>query len=145
MLLIFNLVKLYKNYSFTSDVYSLTRTQTVNHRLDGNSEGLEKFYNYLKQINGEKVFIYPVLVPHFYILNDLKTINQLFSNDHFETIVKHDFLRNKLLNSINESNPKYLIQMKQSDFDYYIKEILSTKYFLFKQFSDIKIYKLEEK
>lgn len=139
--MLFNIVNLYKSSNVTSNKYYLTETITLNHRLDGNSENLKEIEDYIKTIENEKVFIYPILIPRYYILSNLKTIDKLYSNDHFSIIMNNEFLRDKLLKSIKLSKPKYLIKMKSSMFDKYISLEIENNYTIEKDWNEKKVYK----
>jgi hypothetical protein len=143
LLLIFNFLKLYKNYKFTSDLNSLTMTQTVNGRLDGNKDGINELLKFFETIKNQKVYIYPILFPHPYITYNFSTIDKFYSNDHIDIILKHSFLRDKLLDSIKSSKPTYLVKMKNSEMDKYMNDILNN-YLLIQEFGNIKIYKIKE-
>ncbi len=143
LLLIFNFLKIYKNYKLTSDLNSLTMTQTVSSRLDGNKDGMNELLKYFETIKNKKVYIYPILFPHPYITYNFSAIDKFYSNDHIEIILKHSFLRDKLLDSIESSKPTYLIKMKNSEMDKYMNDILNN-YLMLEEFGNIKIYKIKE-
>jgi hypothetical protein len=145
LLLIFNTIKIFKNHTFASDENSLTMTQTINGigRLNGNKSGIIELLNYFKTIKNQKVYIYPILFPHPYITYNFSTIDKFYSNDHIEIILKNEFLRNKLFDSIKTSKPTYLIRMRSSEMDDYMYDILKS-YSISEQFGDIKIYIIKE-
>jgi hypothetical protein len=143
MLLILMLLKIYVNTYKTFDNNYLTTNQTIYGRLDGNTIGVSKLLEFLPTIKNKKVYIYPILFPHPYITYNFSTIEKYYSNDHIDIILKHSFLRNKLLNSIKESKPDYLIKMKSSDLDMYIQEDINKNYVLLHEFGPIRVFKIK--
>jgi hypothetical protein len=140
LLLVFNLLLQYKTYQYTRTDGILTN-QSIIGKLNGNKNGTEGLYEFLAENKHEKMYFYPVLIPEAYILNDIKTIDKLYSNDHFDIIVKNKFLRNKLLYSIRSSKPTYLVKMKNSEFDIFVNDIIIKEYYQSEQFGDIIIFK----
>ena len=125
------------NYSQIQDIHYLTKNVTIPHRVKYKEKELLDLFDFLKN-KKEIVYIYPILIPHFYILNSNKTINALFSNDHFSAVLNNEFLRSKLIESIKESKPKYLIKVKESKLDGHLNEIL-INYTEHKKFNKIRV------
>ena len=142
VLAVFNVKNITYNYSQIQDIHYLTKNVTIPHRVKYEEKGLLDLFNFLKN-KKEIIYIYPTLIPHFFILNGNKTINALSSNDHLSVVLKNDFLRSKLIDSIKESKQKYLIKIKTSGLDIYLNEVL-INYIEYKEFNKIIVYKIKE-